>query len=311
MTEAQSSLKRYSTGEVVPITDNMVAGRLPECGLVLTEGHPSRQHARFVILNGEVSLEDLGSANGTFVNDRRIDKAVILRSGDTVRFDVEKFEFVAADATIVTADDRTVVRTPQSVDVDGGKVRQGPAWIDPAHQGAGGPKTEFIDAAAMQEMVRESGGDAADLVSSIDTPMLLVTSGANTGLRINLTGDNESAEWTIGSDKDRDIILDEHGVSGVHAKLSREGARWKLLDQMSANGTFVNGKRSNMSYLDDQDRIRIGPIECVFRTPARFGRATQITRTIKPSPVRSKIALIVIGFLVTLVALFFVFRTMM
>ena len=36
---------------------------------------------------------------------------------------------------------------------------------------------------------------------------------------------------------------------------------------MSANGTFVNGAKSNISFLASGDRIRFGPIECVFQLP--------------------------------------------
>lgn len=310
MTDTQCFLKRSATGEVVPIVDNMVIGRSPECELVLSEGHPSRRHARFIVINGEVSVEDLGSSNGTFVNDTRINKAVILRTGDVIRFDVEQFEFTAPDATVVTKDDKTVVRSPQSLDVDGSGARQSPAWINPGSQGAGGPKTEFIDAAAMRDMMQAPGDHSPNFTDAIIAPMFLVTSGAKSGLRINLTGDDESAVWTIGSDSDRDIVLEDYGVSGVHAKLARDGARWKLSDQMSANGTYVNGKRSNMSYLDDQDRIRFGPVECVFRTPASFGRATRITRNVQEAPKRSNVAFIVAGFVITLVVLYLALRLM-
>lgn len=308
MADTQSFLKRLATGEVVPITDNMVAGRLSECDLVLTEGHPSRRHARFVVIGNEVSVEDLGSANGTFINDQRIDGAMILHSGDSIRFDTEKFEFTVPDTTVANVDDKTVVRPPDSLDVDGSGVRQSPAWINPGSQGAGGPKTEFIDAAAMREMMQTPDQDGSNLPDAFRTPVLLITSGAKSGLRINLTGEDERAEWTIGCESDRDIVLDDQGVSGIHAKLAREGARWKLSDQMSANGTYVNGKRSNMSYLDDQDRIRFGPVECVFRTPESAGRATRMTRTIKEPRSRSNLALIVIGFLATLAALYAAFK---
>lgn len=310
MADTKSFLKRCATGEMVPVTDNMIAGRVAECDVVLTEGHPSRRHARFVVIDDEVSLEDLGSANGTFVNDQRIESAVTLRTGDVIRFDIEKFEFTAPDATVKQAGDKTVVRPPDSLDVDGGGARQRPAWIDPGSQGTGGPKTEFIDASAMRDMMQAQGQDGANVPDTISTPMILITSGAKSGLRINLTGDEDRAEWTIGCDSDRDIVIDDQGVSGIHAKLAREGARWKLSDQMSANGTYVNGKRSNMSYLDDQDRIRFGPVECIFRTPASFGRATRVTRGIQVAPKRSNVLLIVVGFAVTLAALYMVVRFM-
>ncbi len=65
----------------------------------------------------------------------------------------------------------------------------------------------------------------------------------------------------------------DSGVSALHAKIVNEGERWKVLDQMSANGTFVNGKRANVSYLSSGDRVRFGPVECVFHTDGSSARA--------------------------------------
>ena len=96
---------------------------------------------------------------------------------------------------------------------------------------------------------------------------------AATGLNIKLTvGDSGIREWTIGSQADREVQFQDSGVSALHAKIVNEGERWKVLDQMSANGTFVNGKRSNVSYLTAGDRVRFGPVECIFQT-SRAGAA--------------------------------------
>lgn len=311
MSDVQIILKKVSSGEETVLVDGLVVGRLLDSGLVLTEGHPSRCHAKFSVSGNESRLEDLGSANGTFVNDQRIEGSTILRSGDKVRFDVEEFEYqILGDQTIRDDAQKTMVRQvePVDVDVDGSNLRERPAWIDPDKQVPGGPKTEFIDAAAMKEMMQVDDKSGVDVPDDIQTPVLVVTAGAKTGLRVNLRTIDERGEWTIGCDSDRDIVLEDQGVSGIHAKLAQDGRRWKLTDQMSANGTFVNGKRSNMSYLDNGDRIRFGPVECVFRTPAVFGRATRVSRAIRPSSNTKKIVLAAVAFLVTLAILYIVFR---
>jgi pSer/pThr/pTyr-binding forkhead associated (FHA) protein len=48
----------------------------------------SREHARLVIEGEQITVTDLGSTNGTYVNGTRLQKciATILRSGDTIRF---------------------------------------------------------------------------------------------------------------------------------------------------------------------------------------------------------------------------------
>ena len=57
-----------------------------------------------------------------------------------------------------------------------------------------------------------------------------------------------------------DLRLEEQRVSRTHAILVQRGARVRLLDDRSANGTFVNGRRVVESELRDGDVILIGPV---------------------------------------------------
>jgi pSer/pThr/pTyr-binding forkhead associated (FHA) protein len=45
----------------------------------------SRRHAIIRIAEGEATLEDLGSRNGTFVGKRRADGVITLNDGDAIR----------------------------------------------------------------------------------------------------------------------------------------------------------------------------------------------------------------------------------
>jgi adenylate cyclase len=72
-------------GEVVPVDRSLVAGRNPDCSLLVPDPSASRQHARILLENGVLSLVDNRSANGTFVNDERIIEPVRLAHGDVVR----------------------------------------------------------------------------------------------------------------------------------------------------------------------------------------------------------------------------------
>ncbi len=51
----------------------------------------SKQHCQILVEPDRVVVEDLGSANGTFVNDRRIQQAR-LRDGDRLRVAAHEFE---------------------------------------------------------------------------------------------------------------------------------------------------------------------------------------------------------------------------
>lgn len=65
--------------------DGVMVGRDRSCNLVLTHPAVSRRHARLSIEEGQVVLEDLKSANGTFVNNARVEK-VRVTEGDVIRF---------------------------------------------------------------------------------------------------------------------------------------------------------------------------------------------------------------------------------
>lgn len=69
----------------VPVSGNMVMGRAPECELPLDDTFVSQQHARLFAKNGSWYVEDLGSTNGTFVNDQRLAAPAMVQPGDRVR----------------------------------------------------------------------------------------------------------------------------------------------------------------------------------------------------------------------------------
>src|SRR5262249_40238043 len=66
-------------------------GRSADCEVKLKAGDVSKQHCRLVLKPGAVLVEDLDSANGTFVNDGAIDGAV-LKNGDILRVASHAFE---------------------------------------------------------------------------------------------------------------------------------------------------------------------------------------------------------------------------
>jgi serine/threonine protein kinase len=65
--------------------DSVMVGRDRTCSIVLSHPAVSRRHARITLSGSAWVLEDLQSANGTYVNNTRVDK-VKLKAGDVVRF---------------------------------------------------------------------------------------------------------------------------------------------------------------------------------------------------------------------------------
>lgn len=73
-------------GRRLPLADGEhVLGRDRDCAVVLSDGTVSRHHAVLRVDGEGVVLEDLGSANGTFVDDRRLDEATTVGEGDRLR----------------------------------------------------------------------------------------------------------------------------------------------------------------------------------------------------------------------------------
>ena len=65
--------------------ESIMVGRDRSCSIVLAHPAVSRRHARITISGDTFTLEDLKSANGTFVNNARVDRANV-KPGDVVRF---------------------------------------------------------------------------------------------------------------------------------------------------------------------------------------------------------------------------------
>jgi pSer/pThr/pTyr-binding forkhead associated (FHA) protein len=56
------------------------------CDVLLPDPEVSRRHARILVVDDVLAVEDLGSTNGTFVNGRMITGPTPLQPGDRVAF---------------------------------------------------------------------------------------------------------------------------------------------------------------------------------------------------------------------------------
>lgn len=67
------------------ISGENLIGRSTECQVSLGSSTISRHHARILLAEGQVLLEDLGSKNGTLLNGAKIERSVPLQDGDEIR----------------------------------------------------------------------------------------------------------------------------------------------------------------------------------------------------------------------------------
>src|SRR6266404_5790263 len=73
--------------------DPMTVGRASACNIRIADAGVSSKHAKIWCEDGEYFLMDLGSTNGTFVNDRDVDREK-LSDGDVITFGMTKASFV-------------------------------------------------------------------------------------------------------------------------------------------------------------------------------------------------------------------------
>jgi len=84
---------------------------------------------------------------------------------------------------------------------------------------------------------------------------------------------DDGTEWLVALDSKvthigrgltSDVRIEEQRVSRSHAILVRHGHGTRLLDNRSANGTFVNGRPIIATNITDGDVIRIGPVVMTY-----------------------------------------------
>jgi hypothetical protein len=80
--------------ERVDVESAIVIGRNPECDLQVQDTFVSSRHARVANDNGDLSIEDLGSTNGTYVNQELVEGRIHLKRGDIVQVGGALFEVV-------------------------------------------------------------------------------------------------------------------------------------------------------------------------------------------------------------------------
>lgn len=81
-------------GKVFPVAGPVVIGRAPECDISVHAEEISRRHALVKPTPEGLSVEDLGSSNGTYINARRVQQG-FLNAGDELRLDAVRFIVVA------------------------------------------------------------------------------------------------------------------------------------------------------------------------------------------------------------------------
>jgi hypothetical protein len=105
-------------GQSVGVTGELVVGR-ENADLTVDDAEVSRRHVAVRLAGGQLEIEDLGSANGTFVDGSRIDGPVKVGGGSKIRIGQTEFEVrgvlpARAENAAPTAADASPIADPQA-----------------------------------------------------------------------------------------------------------------------------------------------------------------------------------------------------
>jgi pSer/pThr/pTyr-binding forkhead associated (FHA) protein len=241
--------------------------------LVLAEGGVSRRHARFFEEGGKVLVEDVGSANGTFVDGTRITGMTPLTPKSQVVLGDYEMRLKASGRPATASGAR---KAAKPVDDESEVLGEGnpratramPAAKRPA-PGAGGPSALAKRPRPAPAAADEGGGP----------PVLKGLTGPWANQKFPVKG-----KLVVGRQAPATVLLEDDSVSRKHAEVEATPEGVVLRDLGSANGTLLNGEPVGTQevVLQPGDVITFGMVELVLESgsklPVRGSRGDLPTR---------------------------------
>ena len=260
-------------------------GRDPKADIVMTDSRVSWQHGELRVDGDSWIVEDLGSTNGTFLGQQRLDRIEIreecvVRLGNPDDGPVLRCvpQLAAAPPPAAPPADHpgTALSMPAA---PAPSVPQAPepaprhdseSWWQPAQEPGpvsppGGVAARPAapappEPAAPRDYAPRHGpgappGDFQPPPAAAAQPDLLPSVDRRPTARMPLP----AKAMRIGRIPDNDLVLSDLNVSRHHAELRKSPAGgYEIVDLDSHNGTFVNGQRITRQALSEQDLVSIG-----------------------------------------------------
>jgi pSer/pThr/pTyr-binding forkhead associated (FHA) protein len=217
-------VKRFS----MPEGTRLVIGRGSDADVILDNTTISRHHLVLENKNGICVVNDLGSHNGTFLGDQKVENETIVTPGDTVTFG--KFTLTLNDGPSEEASLSTV--TPMDLEEETVFVGKTPAKPETA-----GPDT---------------GKNNLQVVSGSASPSSLVLDG--------------KSSVKIGRDPSCNMVISGLFVARTQCCVLNKDGKFFIAPQRSLTATYLNGgKISTEHQLRKDDLIAIGSTKIRFR----------------------------------------------
>lgn len=89
-----SSLEQTGATEIFPLKSALtIVGRSLECEIVISDPHISSKHIQIIKTGQGFTISDLGSINGTYINEVKLLNPVTLKDGDEILLGITKLVF--------------------------------------------------------------------------------------------------------------------------------------------------------------------------------------------------------------------------
>jgi pSer/pThr/pTyr-binding forkhead associated (FHA) protein len=74
----------------------------------------------------------------------------------------------------------------------------------------------------------------------------------------------DKSQWSLGRAPASDITFDDVTVSASHAVITYENGNWLIEDNVSTNGTKVNGNPAKSTRIKRGDMVTLGTVDMLF-----------------------------------------------
>jgi pSer/pThr/pTyr-binding forkhead associated (FHA) protein len=229
----------------------LVVGRSSGCHLVLEDNMVSRRHAELIVTDESVTVKDLGSVNGLYVNARRVEGSQRLKEGDSLQ--IGQREFIV----------RSVVResVPVSSDRLMAETLHGESASESEDNTHVGDVFDVLGSVADKVLALDRGEEAERILSAVLQSILRE---AKEGREVSTAISERAAGYAvrIASATGRAAWLDY--VIELYSRLRRV-LPGKIVDQLydvvrRARGMSVIELRAYVGILEDQ-QATLGPAE--------------------------------------------------
>ncbi|NEX18202.1 MAG: hypothetical protein C1943_16735 [Halochromatium sp.] len=251
----------------LPETGIFLIGRQPSCDLRLEDKQVSRSHARIVRDAEGISIEDLGSTNGTKVNYTKINNKAVLRRGDIIVIGDYAYRLFSPD----NQSEETQIHRRNAGLEDSYVVEEDPSNMTSFRQvlplPPGWPGEETMELSVIKAVLNEPV--VSRMLQEIERHQqavpaaLIVTAGKQKG-RVILLKISEGPVWVLGRGSDCALCLHDSTLSEHHAELHLKNGAWFVRDANSRNGSLVNGHRIHEAEIKQHDVLEFGAVAVIF-----------------------------------------------